>query len=176
MIYSKISSSFGRFPGLDERHLLAVLFKAGLTNFPSCKTFTASTPKAPCVPEKFIGYFASQIRYNVHSMRQLPHMKPPLYSTSTRRISYRVFSLAPFADALHEQNVIELKESALFSGQNEVVGREFNNPMNELQTAKNRTYWSNSNKSQPDKRASYKASLKVSEGEGRKTREIELIW
>ena len=130
----------------------------------------------PQVPEKFIGYFASQIRYNVHSMRQLPHMKPPLYSTSTRRISYRVFSLAPFADALHEQNVIELKESALFSGQNEVVGREFNNPMNELQTAKNRTYWSNSNKPQPDKRASYKASLKVSEGEGRKTREIELIW
>ena len=61
----------------------------------------------------------------------------------------------------------------LFSGQNEVVGREFNNPMDEA--AKNRTYWSNSNKPQPDKRASYKASLKVSEDEGRKTREIELI-
>ena len=130
----------------------------------------------PQVPEKFFGHFASQIRCNVHSMRQLPHKKPPLYSTSTRRISYRVLSFAPFADALHEQNVIELKESVLFSGQNEVVGREFNNPMDELQAAKNRTYWSNSNKPQPDKRASYKATLEVSEGEGRKTREIELIW
>ena len=109
-------------------------------------------------------------------MRQLPHKKPPFYSTSTRRISHRVFSLAPFADALHEQNVIELKESVLFSDQNEVVEKEFNNPMDELQAPKNRTYWSNSSKPQPNKRASYKASLEVSEGEGRKTREIELIW
>ena len=65
----------------------------------------------PQVPETLFGhFFLSQIRCNVHSTRQLPHKKPLLYSTSTRRISYRVFSLAPFADALHEQNVIELKE------------------------------------------------------------------
>ena len=48
--------------------------------------------------------------------------------------------------------------------------------MDELQAAKTRTYWSNRNKPQPDKRASYKASLEVNEGEGRKTREIEFIW
>ena len=64
----------------------------------------------------------------------------------------------------------------LFSGQNEVVRKKFNNPMDELQAAKNCTYWSNSSKPQPDKRASYKGSLEVSEGKGRKTQEIELSW
>ena len=130
----------------------------------------------PQVPEKFFGHFASRLGCKVHSMRQLPHKKPPFYSTSTKRISYKVFSIVPFADALREQNVIELKESVLFSGREEVIGRESNDPVDELQAAKNRSYWSTANKAQPDKRANYKATLDVSEGEGRSTREVELIW
>lgn len=72
--------------------------------------------------------------------------------------------------------MIKLKESVLFSGQEEVVDRESNNPMDELQATKSCTSWSNNNKAQPDKRASYKATLEVGEGEGRKTREVKLIW
>jgi len=109
-------------------------------------------------------------------MRQIPHKKPPFYSASTRRISYRVFSIVPFTDALHEQNEVELKESVLFSGREEVMGRELNDPVDELQAAKNRSYWSTAKTVQPDKRADYKATLEVSEGEGRSTREVELIW
>jgi len=73
-------------------------------------------------------------------MRQLPHKKPPFYSASTRRISYKVFSIVPFTDALHEQNEVELKESVLFSGREEVMGRELDDPVDELQAAKNRSY------------------------------------
>lgn len=57
-------------------------------------------------------------------MRQLPHRKPPFYSASSKRISFKVFSIAPFADALHEQDVVKLRESALYSGQEEIVNEE----------------------------------------------------
>jgi len=89
---------------------------------------------------------------------------------STKRISYKVFSIVPFTGALHEQNEVELKKFALF------IGRELNDPVDELQAAKNRSYWSTAKTVQPDKRADYKATLEVSEGEGRSTREVELIW
>lgn len=74
-------------------------------------------------------------------MRQVPHRKPPFYSLSTKHTSYRGFSIAPFADALHEQDSIRLKEFALYSGQEEVLGMEALNPMDELQAAKNLSYW-----------------------------------
>lgn len=102
-------------------------------------------------------------------MRQIPHKKPPFYWTSTKRISYKVFSIIPFADELHEQNQVKLNESVLFRGREEVIGRVLNDPVVELETAKNGSYWSTANKVQPDKRANYKAILDVSEGEGRST-------
>ena len=70
----------------------------------------------PQVPEKLFGHFLLRIGCKVHSMRQLPHKKPPFCSASTKRISYKVFSIVPFADPLHEQNEVELKESVLLSG------------------------------------------------------------
>lgn len=109
-------------------------------------------------------------------MRQLPHKKPPLYSPSSKRVSYKVFSIAPFAGALHEQTLIRLKDSILYSGRDEVERSVAFNPLEELEAAKNRSFWSNASNGQPDKRANYKASLEVGRREGRATREIELIW
>ena len=77
---------------------------------------------------------------------------------------------------MHEQNEVKLKGSVLFSEREEVIDRELNDPVDELRAAKNHSYWSTANKVQPDKRANYKATLDVSEGEGRCTREVELIW
>ena len=65
-------------------------------------------------------------------MRQLPHRKPPFYSASNKRISFKVFSIAPFADTLHEQDVLKLRESALYSGQEEIANEETTDPMEEL--------------------------------------------
>lgn len=107
-------------------------------------------------------------------MRQLPHKKPPFYSASTKRVSYRIFCIAPFADALHEQSIVRLKESLLFSGREEVEGVESQDPVAELEAAKTRSYWSV--KAQPVRRADYKGLLEVGRGENRSTREIELIW
>ena len=75
--------------------------------------------------------------------------------------------------------MIELKESVLFSGREEVIGRESNDPVDELQAAKNRSYTGvlptklNLTRGPITK---CKATLDVSEGEGRSTREVELIW
>ena len=110
----------------------------------------------------------------MHSMRQLPIRKPPIYQTSTKCISYRVFSIGPFANALHKQDMIRLKKSPLFRGQEELMDEETVNPVEELRKAKNKGYWSTGR--QPNKRENYKATLDVSQGEGRRTRELELIW
>ena len=65
-------------------------------------------------------------------MRQIPHKRPPFYSASTKRASYKLFSLAPLADALHEQDLVRLKESIIYSGTGEVEGIQTENPREEL--------------------------------------------
>lgn len=69
---------------------------------------------------------------------------------------------------------MRLKESLLYSGQEEVEGVESQNPVHELEAAKNRSYWSI--RSQPAKRPDFKGLLEVGRGEKRNTREIKLIW
>ena len=73
-------------------------------------------------------------------MRQIPHKKPPFYSALTKRISYKVFSISPFANALHEQDMVKLKESILYSGQKVVEDGERNDPIEELRAAKSRSF------------------------------------
>ena len=88
-------------------------------------------------------------------MRQLPHRKPPFYSASNKRISFKVFSIAPFAGALHEQDLVKLKQSALYSGQEEIANGERTDPMEELRAAKNCSFW-RTVEGRPDKWANYK--------------------
>lgn len=85
------------------------------------------------------------------------------------------FSIAPFAGALHEQDMVKLRESAFYSGQEEIASEERTDPMEELRAAKNRSFW-RTTEGRPDKRANYKGSLEVGQGDARITREIELIW
>ena len=59
----------------------------------------------------------------IPSIRQVTHRKPPFYSSSTKRISCHGLSTGPLAEALHEQNTVNLKESILYSGQEKVARR-----------------------------------------------------
>ena len=73
--------------------------------------------------------------------------------------------------------MVKLKEVSLYCG-NEEVENAGNDPMDldpleELRRAKNRSFW---NTEMPEKRPDYKGTLEVSQGEGRATREVELIW
>ena len=127
------------------------------------------------MPEKFFAHFVAQMACDIHSMRQVPHRKAPFYASSTKRVSYKVFNIGPFAEALHEQDTVQLKESVLYSGQEEVEDDGIRDPKEELEAAKNRRFW-NTNEGTSQKRPSYKGTLEISQGNGRATREVELIW
>ena len=99
-------------------------------------------------------------------MRQVPHKKPPFYCPSTRRVSYKVYSLTSFTDALHELN-----DTAWYSDLQEVETRSDLSPQQELQDAKNRSFWSTvrNEESSGDlltKRLTAKASLEVGPRQG----------
>ena len=57
----------------------------------------------------------------IPSIRQVTHRKPPFYSSSTKRFSCNGLSSGPLAEALHEQDTVNLKESILYSGQEKVA-------------------------------------------------------
>lgn len=64
----------------------------------------------------------------------------------------------------------------LYSGREEVMVSEMHDPLEELEAAKNCSFWSTSTRKQPEKRPNYKGLLEVGQGEGHDTRKIELIW
>ena len=78
-------------------------------------------------------------------------------------------------DALEEQNLASLNTEVLFSGNEmceEEEGEEGLSAEEEIKRAKQRVYVPG----QKMKRPSSKSSLIVGYGEGRATREVELIW
>ena len=54
-----------------------------------------------------------------------------------------MYRLTSFTDALHEQTLLKLKEMAWYSDLHEVEKRSDLSPQEELQAAKNRSFWSN---------------------------------
>ena len=55
------------------------------------------------------------------SIRQVTHQKPPFHSSSTKRFSCNGLSTGPPAEALHEQDTVNLKKSILYSEQEKVA-------------------------------------------------------
>ena len=114
-------------------------------------------------------------------MRQVLHKKPPFYCPSTRRVSYKVYSLTSFTNAVHEQTLLKLNDMAWYSDLQEVEKRSDLSPQEELPAAKNRSFWSTvrNEESSMDlltKRLTAKASLEVGQRQGWTTREVEVIW
>ena len=90
------------------------------------------TLQFPQVPERYFGHLACQMGCRAHSKSQVPHKKPPFYCPSTRRVSYKVYSLTSF----------KLNDTAWYSDLQEVEKRSDLSPQEELQAAKNRSFWS----------------------------------
>ena len=57
----------------------------------------------------------------IPSIRQVTHRKPPFYSSFTKRFSCNGLSTGPPAEALHEQDTVNLKKSILYSEQEKVA-------------------------------------------------------
>lgn len=133
------------------------------------------------VPERYFGHLVHQTGCEVHSMRQVSHRKPPFYCPSTRRVSYKAYCLGAFTDALHEQTFLQLKDTIWYCGQEEVENRSDLSALEELHAAKNRSFWRVAGNEEQSgsalaERATTKTNIEVGPGQGRITREIELIW
>jgi hypothetical protein len=111
----------------------------------------------------------------VDSICCVPHKRPPKYALSTTRISYKLFDFETFVSCLHEQSLITPKDSVLFSGSNEVE-EAMSTLDEEIEAAVQRDPWSTSAENKPNRRPTLHSSIEVCEGEGRATREIEVIW
>ena len=119
----------------------------------------------------YFEYLIGKGNFQVNAVREVCHKAQPQYKSHTRRISYKVFDLDQFIDALGETSVT-LDTEVLFSGN--TVCEEEAAPLSaeeEIARAKARV-----NAGQKRKRPSSKSTLTVGYGEGRATREIELIW
>jgi hypothetical protein len=129
------------------------------------------------VPTPYFKHFIYRLGCQVDSIRSVSHKRPPTYARSTTRVSYKEFDFEKFADCIHEQSVVTLKESVLFSGTNEIV--EANLTLDEeIEAAMRRDPWSTNTEAeiQHNMRATLHSSMEIGEGEGRATREIEIIW
>ena len=82
-----------------------------------------------------------------------------------------MYSLTSFTDALHEQTLLKLNDMAWYGDLQEVEKRSDLSPQEELQTTKNRSFWSTvrNEESSGDlltKRLTAKASLEVGPRQG----------
>ena len=81
---------------------------------------------------RFFAHSLAQFRSDIPSIRHVTHRKPPFYSSSTKRFSCSGLSTGPLAEASHEQDTVNLKESILYSGQEKVAVEGKTDAMQEL--------------------------------------------
>lgn len=126
------------------------------------------------VPKKYFEYFIGKLKAQVNGVRLVSHKAQPSYKSLARKISYKIFDSEHFLEALEEGNV-SFVQDVLYSGNSPVEGEQMTAPLSaeeEILRAKQRAHVLG----RKGKRPSSKTSLIVGYGEGRATREIEIIW
>lgn len=111
----------------------------------------------------------------INSVRKVCHKAQPCYQGATLKISYKLFSLDELVIALEEQDLVSLQEELLFSAGNKICDGNAGtlSAEEEIARAKAQVYTPVDNER---KRPSSKSTLTVGYGEGRATREVEIIW
>lgn len=93
-----------------------------------------------------------------------------------RRVSYKIFNPERLYLSLQEQDLVELKTEALFAGNTQIESARSSSQSSltteeEIAKAKSLAYHK-----ERGQRPSFKSVLLVGLGNGRATREIEIIW
>ena len=122
------------------------------------------------VPAKYFSHMLSRLGLpTLDSVRDVKHLRQPIFKRSTRRFSYKIFDEENFFRLLDEQNVLQFRPGALFRNHEEVPDVSEMDAEEALALAKQR---SRNAAARPTSRS----RIEVSMGEGRCTREVELIW
>ena len=107
-----------------------------------------------------------------HAVRSQHHWRAPILSPSTRKVTYRFFDLSEIKHALEKQNIISLKERVKWDGDSQRTEEyEEADPMQALLAARSKAHGN-----APKTRITCISNLVVGYGEGRATREVDLIW
>ena len=105
---------------------------------------------------------------NLNAVKECKHLKPPMWKQKALRLSFKTYSLGDVQLALSEQSAVGLCLSKSFNGNTEVNTDEHQlSGRAALEAAKNKT-----TATQP----SLRSQIDISNGQGRATRECELIW
>ena len=124
------------------------------------------------VPKAYFEYLLGRINVHVNSVREVCHKAQPGYKGTTLKLSYKIWDLGKLLDALEGQSLVTLNTDVLFSGNEECERQDELTAEEEIKRAKRQVYVPGYKR----KRPSSKSLLIVGYGEGRATREAELIW
>ena len=75
------------------------------------------------MPKAYFDYFTGRI--NLNSVREVCYKAQPCYQGTTMNLSYKIWNLDKFLDALEENEITSLNTDVLFSG-NEQCEEEAN--------------------------------------------------
>ena len=107
-----------------------------------------------------------------NAIRNQHHWRAPILCSSARKVTYRLFDLDILKVALEKQNTVTLQEQVQWNGDTQVTDyRSEMDPREALAAAKNRAQ-----RKTLKGRITCKSNLVVGHGEGRATRELDLIW
>ena len=119
------------------------------------------------VPKPYFEHLIRKLGVHVNSVRQVCHNAQTFYQGGTLRVSYEIFQLDPLLNALKEQELVPFHRERLLAGNKLEDSPLSVSAEDEIARAKERTYTPACKK---------KKEATVGFGEGRATREVEIIW
>ena len=103
------------------------------------------------------------------SVRDAPHLRQPIFKRKARRFSYKIFNEGTFKRVLGEQDMLQFRPQALFRNSDEV-------PDVSEMPAEEALAYARGRARKQDSRPTSRSFIDIGPGEGRCTREVELIW
>ena len=123
-------------------------------------------------PEDFLKIFLLDLPSGfVNRVTERPHWKPPVWKGCARQISWKCYNIEEVKQAF-DKSSIPLVASKCFNGLEEVAEI----PLSGTQAIALAKARASGIRTAVNKQPTCKASLVVGEGEGRATREFEIIW
>lgn len=117
----------------------------------------------------YFGHLLSKVgSAKLNSVKEHRHLKPPMWKERALRMSFKSYSIGNLEEALSEQSLVKLSLTKSFNGTTELPSSVLElSGRAALEAAKQRRI---------AKKASLQSKMIVGVGEGRATRECELIW
>ena len=122
------------------------------------------------VPQKYFAHLLYRLgNPMVNSVRDAPHIRQPIFKRIARRFSYKIFNEETLKLVLEEQDLLQFRPRALFRNSDEV-------PDVSEMPAEEALAYAKARARKQDSRPTSRSYLDIGPGEGRCTRELELIW